>query len=240
MKDKYFSHDFGARNDPKMQKLMMKLGHAGKGVYWDIVEMLYEEGGYLQLSEIEVFAYTLRYELDSLIYLIKESGLFCFDDVNFWSESVLRRLNKINEKSEIARKKIAKRWNKSGNTEKSKNDTDEILQYNNSNTDVIEQNEVSNTIKVKESKVKENKIKEIKESGCINAHTHTHEEKFLKPTFDEVKEFFVSLKYMNGEALKFYSYYEANGWMKGQTPIVDWKAAVVSWTTKSKLQRQYH
>ncbi len=28
----YFSHDYSARNDPKLVKVLMKLGQAGKGV----------------------------------------------------------------------------------------------------------------------------------------------------------------------------------------------------------------
>ena len=40
----YFSHDYGSRNDPKLVKVLMKLKQEGKGVYWDLIEMLYEQG----------------------------------------------------------------------------------------------------------------------------------------------------------------------------------------------------
>ena len=43
MKDSnYFSHDFGARNDPKLIELQMEMGGQGLAIFWCIVEMLWE------------------------------------------------------------------------------------------------------------------------------------------------------------------------------------------------------
>ena len=39
----YFSHDYNARNDIKIQALLVEHGAAGYGVYWIIVEILHEE-----------------------------------------------------------------------------------------------------------------------------------------------------------------------------------------------------
>jgi len=49
----YFSHDYNARNDTKLVKVFMKYQLKGIGAYWCIIEMLYEEGGYLLRSEYE-------------------------------------------------------------------------------------------------------------------------------------------------------------------------------------------
>ena len=111
----YFSHDFGARNDPKLQKVLMKLGQEGKGVFWDLIEMLFEEGGMLMLSECESYAFALRTDEKCINSLINDFGLFNKDNIYFWSESVNKRLKQRSEKSEKARQSAMDRWNKDAN-----------------------------------------------------------------------------------------------------------------------------
>lgn len=108
----YFSHDYSARNDPKLQKVLMRLGQAGKGVYWDLIEMLYEEGGYLILSEIESYAFALRTDISCITQLINDFDLFQNNGEKFWSDSVLKRLFLRNEKSLKASKSASIRWKK--------------------------------------------------------------------------------------------------------------------------------
>lgn len=107
----YFSHDYGARNDPKLQKVLMKLGQEGKGVYWDLVEMLFEEGGKLLLSECDSYAFALRTNETCIAKLLNDFGLFCQDATHFWSESVNRRILEREGKSEKARQSALNRWN---------------------------------------------------------------------------------------------------------------------------------
>jgi hypothetical protein len=42
----YFPHDYHARHDPKLEKAYLKHGHIAWGIYWHLIEMLYEQGGY--------------------------------------------------------------------------------------------------------------------------------------------------------------------------------------------------
>lgn len=147
----YFSHDYNARNDKKLIKLFMKHGVSGIGIYWCIVEMLYEESGYLNIDEYERIAFELRIEYDVVKSVIQEFELFDFDSEKFWSNSAISRLDQRMLKSEKARESVMKRWIK-----------------NKSNTNVIRSNNDSNTIKVKESKVKESKEKEKKENFDIS------------------------------------------------------------------------
>jgi hypothetical protein len=140
----YFSHDLGARNDPKLQKVLMKLGQAGKGVYWDLVEMLFEEGGKLLLSEVESYAFALRSDNDCITKLINDFDLFVKDEVFFWSNSVNRRISEREEKSEKARSSANERW-KIANA--LKNDANVLRDESDGNA-------------IKEKKVKEKKVKE--------------------------------------------------------------------------------
>jgi len=139
----YFSHDYNARNDTKLIKVFMEYGLEGVGAYWCIIEMLYEEGGYLLLSEYERITFELRTNEKMINDIINKYDLFEKDIDKFWSESALERLNLRAEKSEKARQSIQKRWDK----------------YER-NTNVKETNNERNTSKGKESKVKERKEKE--------------------------------------------------------------------------------
>lgn len=113
----WFKHDYNARSDRRMMNLLMTTGVTGVGIYWCVIEMLYEEGGYLMLSECERIAFELRTDCD-LVAKVVRSSLFACDDEKFWSESVLRRLGERHEKSEKAKKSADIRWRKPVNCEK--------------------------------------------------------------------------------------------------------------------------
>ena len=52
MKDTfYFQHDYNARTDPKLQDVLIEHGAAGLGVFWCVVEQLYEQGVRLYLLQ---------------------------------------------------------------------------------------------------------------------------------------------------------------------------------------------
>ncbi|HNG97554.1 MAG TPA: DUF4373 domain-containing protein, partial [Candidatus Absconditabacterales bacterium] len=105
----YFSHDYNARSDGKLIKVAMKYGMEGIGTYWCIIEMLYEEGGYLDLEEYERITFELRMEYKIVESILNDFGLFEKDDKKFWSNSVLDRLKQRMIKSEKARISVQKR-----------------------------------------------------------------------------------------------------------------------------------
>lgn len=146
MKDGYyFQHDYNARSDKKLVKLSMKYPECkGVGIYWCIVEMLYEEKGYLLRSEYERISFELRTTYDTIKDVIESFELFVFDDDKFWSESVISRLKLREIKSIKAKESIGKRWEK----------------YER-NTNVLETKNECNTNKEKNNKEKKSKIKEL-------------------------------------------------------------------------------
>ena len=97
MKDGYyFQHDYNARFDKKLVKLSMKYPEGkGIGIFWCIVESLYEEKGYLLKTEYERIAFELRTSYEIVKDVIENSDLFKYDDEKFWSESVIERLKII-------------------------------------------------------------------------------------------------------------------------------------------------
>ena len=108
----YFSHDYNARTDPKLQKVLMKHGCTGIGVYWCVIEQIYEQGGCLPLSDCESIAFALRVDEMTVESIVRDFGLFDNDGVKFWSDSVYQRLNKRAEISEKRKKAAFDRWNK--------------------------------------------------------------------------------------------------------------------------------
>ncbi len=98
MKDSYyFPHDYHARHDPKLEKLRMTAGCEGLGIYWCLIEMLYEENGYLKISEIPYLSKSLNTTEEVIKKVIENYSLFKINDDNFYSESLLERLKHIND-----------------------------------------------------------------------------------------------------------------------------------------------
>lgn len=149
----YFSHDFNARNDIKLKKVNMQLGMAGIGLYWCIIEYLYENDGYLTLDEdIKLLSYELRVDEELIINLIENFDLFKKQKNKFYSPSVLKRLEKISDKANKNRENILKRWKKSKEIKGNESDTNELPKVYESDTTVLQTNYY-----IKENKRKENK-----------------------------------------------------------------------------------
>jgi hypothetical protein len=106
----WFKHDLNARNDPKMMRLLKIHKCEGIGVYWCLIEMMYEQGGYLKINEKDVYTDSLKTKEKLIDFLISESGLFKKDDTKFWSESLLIRMGKRNDIKEKARNSAKVRW----------------------------------------------------------------------------------------------------------------------------------
>jgi len=71
----YFSHDFHARSDEKILKLLQKERWEGYGLYWAIVEKLYESGGSIS-EDYDVLAYDLRTDTEKIYSIINNFSLF--------------------------------------------------------------------------------------------------------------------------------------------------------------------
>lgn len=76
--------------------------------------------------------------------------------------------------------------------------------------------------------------------GNKNAYrrrTATEEEEngnaFVPPTLEEVKAY-IEERNNTVDPEKFFAYYEANGWKVGNSPMKNWKAAVMTWERNGK------
>jgi hypothetical protein len=115
MKDTfYFSHDYNARNDSKIKKLLSKYGFTGYGLFWAIIEDLYNNANALP-TDYDSIAFDLRTDKKTIQDIITGFDLFIIDGDIFGSHSIEKRLEERNEKSAMARKSALKRWNKDAN-----------------------------------------------------------------------------------------------------------------------------
>lgn len=158
MKDTYyFQHDYNPTSDPKVQALIGECGAVGYGIFWRIVEMLHED----ELHKLQCKKYiylalakqmlTSVEQVESIIKnCIDTYELFKTDGDFFWSERVMRNINKRTELSN-KRSKAGKM-----SAEMRKNSTS-VEQVSTS----VQQNPT------KERKVKENKVNERKEKKEI-------------------------------------------------------------------------
>lgn len=171
----YFSHDYHARTDGKLIKVMMKQGVSGIGIYWCLIEMLYENEGIISVNEYERIAFELRTNVDSITGMIHDFGLFENDGEFFWSESVNRRIQHLKNKSIKARESVNLRWKRKENTN--------VLQSNN-DSNTIKYNEIKSN-EIKSNKIKVNNIKQNKDIELSNDNS------FHKIFIDEYHNWFV-------------------------------------------------
>ena len=217
----YFAHDYNARNDPKLQNVLFDLGVEGIGVFWCIIEQLYEQGGKLPLHYCKSIAFALHVDFNCVERLVNDYGLFKNDGENIWSESVLNRLNRRTEVSEKRKLAALARW-RQGIENQSQTQAPASCRQVISNASEMQMQSNSNANA-------EHKGKEIKEKEIIKEREKEKTaRRFIPPTVEEVKARIDEMGY-TFDAEAFIAFYQSNGWMVGKSKMKDWRAAMVTW-----------
>ena len=110
----YFSHDYGARNDPKILELRAEYGLEGLGLYWCIVETLAEaDDGYINpklLAGLSIGYGVSKAKLQEYICFMIHVDLLREDENGYYSKRMMEH-KQIRKKLSDAGKKGAKsRW----------------------------------------------------------------------------------------------------------------------------------
>lgn len=79
------------------------------------------------------------------------------------------------------------------------------------------------------------KDKNKNENGVLSEESTAHA-RFIRPTREEVEAFIRGNGYPV-DPVRFFSYYESNGWHVGRCPMEDWRAAVRSWAAGARDRR---
>jgi hypothetical protein len=107
----YFSHDYASRVDDKVKPLIRKHKMLGYGIFWALVEDLYNNANSVKL-DYEGIADDLKCDVETLKSVINDFDLFKIKGDFFYSDSIKRRLKLRKEKSKKAKKSADKRWKK--------------------------------------------------------------------------------------------------------------------------------
>lgn len=186
MKDAFFfPHTSGARYDPKIVQMLSIYGMTGYGWFWVLLELLREQDGYAldisgkyAINALAMQMYTDNETAKKFINdCINEFHLFESDGACFWSNSLRKRMEYLDEKRKKARDAANIRW---------KNESDDTT----NDTDAMQTQCDCNAKKEEESKLK--KIKEEEETVSDMPATHTNgkndvpDTKSNAPPYDEI------------------------------------------------------
>lgn len=226
----YFQHDYNARNDPKLQDVLIDLGVEGIGVFWCIIEQLYEQGGTLPLRSCKSIAFALHADCKVVDLLVYNYGLFKNDGEKFWSESVLNRLNRREDISDKRKLAALERWRK--NLESQANAQEAAI------NNQVKSNAQAMQVECTSNANAGHKEKEIKEKDNIKESIKEKSEpakRFRPPTFEEVQSY-IQEKGYSVDAEAFIAFYESKGWMVGKNKMKDWRMAVVTWSKRDNIR----
>lgn len=107
----YFTHDYNARSDEKIKKLIRKHWMVWYWLFWSIVEDLYQNANALRL-DCEWIAFDMRVDEKVVQSILYDFDLFIIEWDIFGSKSVETRLLERDSKSSKARESARKRWDK--------------------------------------------------------------------------------------------------------------------------------
>lgn len=218
MKDiQYLTHDLGARNDPKLMDLQMDMGGQGLGIFWCLVELLWENGGYIP-ANFKSIAFALRWCKPAEVEkVVTGYDLFQVEDGMITSRSARERIDAMRDKfvraSNARRASATARWNR---------------EQSGSNANAMQTQCETNA----------NEMRAVCEPYATNKLTNKHTNKLnnninnIPPTADSIFEifFFKNLKDPSGEVTRFLKHYEERGWTyQDGTPVESWEQAARDW-----------
>ena len=203
MKKSYFRHDYNARNDIKLQRVITKHGAVGIGVYWIIVEMLYQNGGELPLDIARNISVAYFTDFKVVESVINDFDLFENDGNVFWSVRIRQTIDNTKKVSDARKAASRQRWSR-------KQEKPENPESRKTASHPPAKEELSLFAQPEEQKKR------------------TY---FKPPTVEEVAAY-VKEKGYSIDAEQFVAFYESKGWMIGKNKMQKWRAAVATWQRK--------
>ena len=140
MKKTYFKHQSNSFTDIKIIKMRSKLGIQSYGIFWALLELLFNEENKLCIDDYSVLAFTLQCDPDILKQVIEDFDLFVIEDNCFYSKRLNNHIEEINNKSSKAKENANKRWS----------NANAMQSHSNSNASISISNSISKS-KVKKS-----------------------------------------------------------------------------------------
>ena len=165
MKKTYLQHQSNSFTDIKIIKMRSKLGIESYGIFWALLELLFNEENKLCIDDYSVLAFSLQCDADKLKSVIEDFDLFIIEDGCFYSKRLNDHIDNINSKSLKAKESVNKRWEK-------------IRTNNDSNTSRVYKSIVDNS-KVDKSKVNKRVIEFKNSINQIEGVSNNDKENFF-------------------------------------------------------------
>lgn len=238
----YFSHDSNAQNDEKIINMRMDHGPAGYGVYWMIVERLRDADGYRLTANYKALAFAMMCDEALVSSVVEDYGLFVVEGGKLHSESLLRRMDKMDERSRKAKEAAEARWGKADNEEpeaaESEGYADAEQHSDAQNANAMRTHNGRNADPMLLNKIKSNQTKELKPSPPAGGRAKgEYREDPPKSAEDpDLIDFFASLEGTPEMAAAFFNHFASQGWIKSSgMPISAWRPLAHKWITEEKF-----
>ena len=111
---RYFSHDVNASRDMKCVKLVNAHGLAGYGLFWRIIETLYETFDCEMEYDLPGLSALFNCDQEFVRCVVEDFGLFEIKDGVFWSESAKTRFDAYREAEEAKKERRSELARKAG------------------------------------------------------------------------------------------------------------------------------
>ena len=101
----YFSHDSNAKDDPKCVLLIEQLGLEGYGIYWVLIEVLRDQSSYkYPVALLPSLSRKYNTTFEKMKTVVYNYGLFTVDENDFFSLSLMERMESYEHKRLMASK----------------------------------------------------------------------------------------------------------------------------------------
>jgi hypothetical protein len=101
----YFSHDSNAKDDPKCVLLIEQLGLEGYGIYWVLIEVLRDQSTYkYPVALLPSLSRKYNTTFEKMKTVVYNYGLFTVDENDFFSLSLMERMENYEHKRLMASK----------------------------------------------------------------------------------------------------------------------------------------
>jgi len=229
----WFKHDTNSRSDEKIIELQMEHGMEGIGVYWCIIEMLYEQMGVMRM-QCDRIAFELRTHKNVVEDVLKKYGLFQIDGDIVTNRRVTEEVEARCKKSEQAAEAAKRKWEQVRLERDMKtNDADAMRTQSNGNASAMQRREEKRRGEDnREENITFESDEKKSELPVLIKKNKAIAPKDVAP--DEMRSYFTEIGYPH-EADKFIDYYSSNGWKvgKAKNPMKDWQASVRNWCRRA-------
>lgn len=116
LKNLYFPHEVDASSNPKLISLNREMGIAGIGIYWVLIEALYQNDGEMSEKDILEVAWQNHIENEDMLKVVAKVLLKKPSKKDncehYYSNGVKKRIAEREAKSSKARESASRRWKK--------------------------------------------------------------------------------------------------------------------------------